>query len=271
MKIAERLGLESPLYFFPRPVDTKYDEDLTRWTNSIPLSINAWMRESIERKRSVRGIFSAVTNRKESLFDHMLEGIEFVGRMDIPDRASNGLRQAVKWDNQDHTQPSPFGLTLEAALEDPEFSDHSHPHFRRDERWVGSVFVNLPDVRHAESVIHWIDSAMLSPYWHDADQLLNLKRNKDEGLELNVKAAHDLGSAAMLMVLHKRYAHERKVSYYKAWEITAGAVRMILKHDEPERYIQSFGGMRKPYIIEEDGTHRLLSGTELEDAYNNNE
>ena len=211
------------------------------------MALNAWLKETFDRKRSLRGVFDAFTKRDEPWLEHVLEGIEFVGRMDIADRASNGLRLAVAHDKRDTRLTSAFGSMLKRAFDNPKLSDHNHEHSRRLERWLETMMLNIGELRHSHSIYHWIDSSILFSYWHDADQLLSLQRNDEESRDLSVKKGHALAGAVMLLALHKRYAIERKVSIHDAWEITAGAALMSLKHDEPERFMAALSGMQNAY------------------------
>lgn len=262
MRLSERLGFGPQQHLFPRIQNTEHDDDLTRWTVAGPIALNAWLKETFDRKRSLSGVFSAFTKRDEPWLHHVLEGIEFVGRMDIADRASNGLRRALQHDNRDHARPSEFGTLLTKAYDNPAHSDHNHEHNRRHERWLEAMMLNIPELRHSHSIFQWIDSAMLFSYFHDIDQLMSLERNLAEGGNLSVKKGHGPAAAVMLLVLHKRYAVERKVSIHQSWEICAGAALMILKHDEPEMFAQAMAGMKSA---------SFLHGYDLVRSYEKNE
>ena len=270
MKLSEHLGFGPKPYLFPRVEDTEHDTDLSRWSIAGPMALNAWLKETFDRKRSLRGVFDAFTKRDEPWLEHVLEGIEFVGRMDIADRASNGLRLAVAHDKRDTRLTSAFGSMLKRAFDNPKLSDHNHEHSRRLERWLETMMLNIGELRHSHSIYHWIDSSILFSYWHDADQLLSLQRNDEESRALSVKKGHALAGAVMLLALHKRYAIERKVSIHDAWEITAGAALMSLKHDEPERFMAALSGMQNAYT-ESNGSRQYLKGDLLEKLYEGNE
>lgn len=244
MRWSERLGFGPQPYVFPRSENTEHDTDLERWTVAVPIALNAWLKETFDRRRSLTGVYAAFAKRDESWLTHVLDGIEFVGRMDIADRAMNGLRRTLMWDNRDHTRPSQFGHMLARAYDNPEHSDHNHEHNRRHERWLEAMMLHIPELRHAHSIFQWVDSAMLFSYFHDVDQLISLERNFTEGRHLSVKKGHGPAAALMLLALHKRYAVERKVSIHQAWETCAGASLMILKHDEPETFAQAMSGMK---------------------------
>ena len=269
MRTSEHLGFGPKQYLFPRVEDTEHDTDLTRWSIAGPIALNAWLRETFDRKRSLRGVIDTFTKRDEPWLEHILEGIEFVGRMDVADRASNGLRLAVTHDKRDTTRESAFGTMLHRAFNNPTLSDHNHEHSRRLERWLETMMLNIGELRHSHSIYHWIDSTILFSYWHDADQLISLQRNEEEGRDFSVKKGHALAGAVMLLALHKRYAVERKVSIHDAWEITAGAALMSLKHDEPERFMQALSGTQNAYI-DQDGTRLYLKGDILEKLYEDN-
>ena len=271
MKLSERLGVGLEQYYFPRQAGQEYDEDLNRWTIAVPFSIEAWVRQTVDRGRSIAGVFSSFRAREENWFDHILEGIEFVGRMEIADLASNGLRAAVLWDNRDNSRQSTFGKMLTRAFNNPGLSDHNHEHSRRHERWLESMFLNIGELRHSHSVFTWLDSAMLFSYWHDVDQLLSLERNFTEGTNFPVKRGHALAAAAMVFALSDRYAVERKVSKHRAWEICGGAALMIARHDLPERFAAGLAGMAKAYNQNPDGTRELLRGEELKKLFDKNE
>lgn len=270
MRLSEHLGFGSKQYLFPRVEDTEHDADLTRWSVAGPMALNAWLKETFDRKRSFRGVYDAFTKRGEPWLEHVLEGIEFVGRMDIADRASNGLRLAVTRDRRDTREPSAFGTMLKGAFDNPHLSDHNHEHSRRLERWLETMMLNIGELRHSHSIFQWIDSTILFSYWHDSDQLLSLQRNKEEGAEYSVKKGHALGAAIMLLALHKRYAVERKVSIHDAWEICAGAALMTLKHDEPELFMEALSGTQSAYSIV-GGVRQYLSGDTLEKMYDANQ
>lgn len=270
MRLSERVGFGPKPYLFPRVEDTEHDTDLTRWSIAGPLALNAWLKETFDRKRSLRGVYDAFTKRDEPWLEHVLEGIEFVGRMDVADRASNGLRLAVAHDARDTRLPSAFGSMLKRAFDNPKLSDHNHEHSRRLERWLETMMLNIGELRHSHSIYHWIDSTILFSYWHDADQLLTLQRNEEEGKDLSVKKGHALAGAVMLLALHKRYAVERKVSIHDAWEICAGAALMSLKHDEPERFMEAMSGTQNAYT-ESNGSRQYLKGEHLEKLYEHNE
>lgn len=270
MKLSEHLGFGPKPYLFPRAEDTEHDTDLTRWSIAGPLALNAWLKETFDRKRSLRGVYDAFTKRDEPWLEHVLEGIEFVGRMDVADRASNGLRLAVARDKRDTRRPSAFGIMLKRAFDNPKLSDHNHEHSRRLERWLETMMLNIGELRHSHSIYHWIDSTILFSYWHDADQLLTLQRNEEEGRDLSVKKGHALAGAVMLLALHRRYAIERKVSIHDAWEISAGAALMSLKHDEPERFMEALSGTQNAFI-EVNGSKQYLKGDILKKLYEANQ
>ncbi|MDP1722779.1 MAG: hypothetical protein Q8L37_06240 [Candidatus Gottesmanbacteria bacterium] len=270
MRLSEQLGFGPKPYLFPRSTDTEHDTDLTRWTIVGPMALNAWLKETFDRKRSLTGIYEAFTKRGEPWLEHVLEGIEFVGRMDVADRASNGLRLAVTRDRRDTNQDSAFGTMLKRAFDNPALSDHNHEHSRRLERWLETMMLNIGELRHSHSIFHWIDSTILFSYWHDADQLISLQRIEEEGHEYSVKKGHSLAGAVMLLALHERYAIERKVSVHDAWEICAGAALMSLKHDEPERFMQAMSGTQNAFTVIA-GVRHSLKGDVLEKLYDNNE
>ncbi len=270
MKLSEHLGFGPKQYLFPRNDDTEHDTDLSRWTVAGPMALNAWLKETFDRKRSLTGVFESFTKRGESWLQHILEGIEFVGRMDIADRASNGLRLAVIHDTRNTSRPSEFGSMLTRAFNNPTLSDHNHEHSRRLERWLETMMLNIGELRHSHSIFHWIDSTILFSYWHDADQLLTLERNIEEKRDLSVKKGHALAASVMLLALHRRYAIERKVSIHDAWEICAGAALMTLKHDEPERFMQAMSGTKQAYTIV-SGERQYLKGEALKKAYDHND
>lgn len=271
MRLSEHLGFGPKPYLFERPTETKYDEDLSRWTVSGPISMDAWIRQTFDRGRSIQGVFRSFRGRKERWLDHILEGIEFVGRMEVADLASNGLRGAVLWDNRDHTRPSEFGTMLTRAYNNPQLSDHNHEHSRRHERWLESMFLNIGELRHSHSVFSWIDSALLFSYWHDVDQLLTLERNLTEGKYLPAKHGHALAASVMILALHERYAIERKVSIHKAWEICAGTALMIARHDKPEGFAAGLVGTKNAYRELPDGFRQLLHGRQLQEIFDKNE
>ena len=271
MKLSEHLGFGPKPYLFERSTETKYDEDLSRWTVSGPISMDAWIRQTFDRGRSIRGVFGSFRGRQERWLDHILEGIEFVGRMEVADLASNGLRGAVLWDNRDHTRPSEFGTMLTRAYNNPELSDHNHEHSRRHELWLESMFLNIGELRHSHSVFSWIDSALLFSYWHDVDQLLTLERNLTEGKYLPAKRGHALAASVMILALHQRYAIERKVSIHKAWEICAGTALMIARHDKPEGFAAGLVGTKKAYRELPNGFRELLHVRELQEIFDKNE
>lgn len=260
----------APEYLFPRKTDTKYDDDLYRWTVVGPLAMKAWFRETFDRKRSLPGIYTSFKEAKESRLHHILEGIEFVGMMEIADRAANGLRMALTRDYRDESKPSIFGQIFKKAYENPALSDHNHEHIRRQERWFETMLLNIGELRHSHSIFDWIDSGLLFSF-HDADQLVTLQRNLDEGTSLDAKRGHGIAAAVMLLALHKRYAIERKTSIHNAWEICSGTALMAMKHDKPEEFVQAMSGMKPAFSINADGTRILLTGDALEKAFEKNE
>lgn len=271
MRLSEHLGFGPKPFLFERPTETKYDEDLNRWTVGGPISLEAWVRQTFDRGRSIRGVFRSFRGREERWLDHILEGIEFVGRMEVADLASNGLRGSVLWDNRDHTKPSEFGKILTRAYNNPVLADHNHEHSRRHERWLESMFLNIGELRHSHSVFMWIDSALLFSYWHDVDQLMSLERNLMGSKDLPVKRGHALGAAVMILALHNRYAIERKVSIHRAWEICAGAALMIARHDKPEGFADGLTGTAMAYHQLPDGTYERIKGEDLKHAFDTNE
>lgn len=264
MRWSERLGFGPQPHLFPRSENTEHDTDLDRWTIAVPIALNAWLKETFDRKRSLTGVYTAFTKRGEPWPTHVLEGIEFVGRMDIADRAMNGLRGALQWDNRDHSRPSQFGHMLARAYDNPEHSDHNHEHNRRHERWLEAMMLNIPELRHSHSIFQWIDSAMLFSYFHDMDQLVSLERNFTQERNLPVKKGHGPAAALMLLAFHKRYAVERKVSLHQAWEICAGASLMILKHDEPETFAQAMSGMKSAASLHGDELVHIYEKNDLD-------
>ncbi len=270
MKLSERLGFGAPEYLFERKYDTKYDDDLYRWNIVVPLAMKAWFRETFDRKRSLGGVYASFKDAKESRLQHILEGIEFVGWMEIADRAANGLRVALTRDVRDEKQPSVFGKIFKNAYDNPALSDHNHEHIRRQERWFETMLLNIGELRHSHSIFDWVDSGLLFSM-HDADQLLTLQRNLDEGTHLDAKKGHGLAAAIMLLALHKRYAIERKTSVHNAWEICAGTALMAMKHDKPEEFVQAMSGMNQAFTLGADGVRTLLTGDALEQAFNKNE
>ncbi len=268
MSLAERIGLGPREYLFPRPERPRDDQDLHELPFKLPYAVGIWLRE-FERGRSMSGIWSGL-RKAESPIRHVLEAFEFVARMDIADRASNGLRQAVLWDNRVHTKPSDFGLLLTRAFDNPALSDHNHEHSRRQERWLEAMMLNIEELRHSHTIKEWVDSCELFSYWHDADQLLTLQRNLEEGTNFKAKKGHALGAAVMLLALHERYAYERKVSVETAWRICSGAAIMIMKHDKPERFSQALQGTQKAYHYDTRGHRKLYKGEALTTLFDEN-
>lgn len=270
MKLSERLGFGAQEYLFERSYETKYDDDLYRWNVVVPLAMKAWFRVTFDRNRSLRGVYSSFRDAKESRTKHILEGIEFVGWMEIADRASNGLRVALRRDYRNEQNPSIFGGIFTKAYDNPALSDHNHEHIRRQERWFETMLLNIGELRHSHSIFEWIDSGLLFSM-HDADQLLTLQRNLDEGTHLDAKKGHGLGAAVMLLALHKRYAIERKTSIHNAWEICSGTALMAMKHDKPEEFVQAMSGMKQAFTVDVDGIRTLMTSGVLEHAFNKNE
>lgn len=258
-----------------------------------------WMGEILSGRRSPLEVFRAERGRNESIFEYIFNGVDFIRDMDVADRAANGLRDSLKYHLHDPTRYSQFGQKLDDAYNNPFISHHNHEHDRRVERWLEAELLNIGELRHAASVKHWINSALLVPYFHDIDQMLSIDRNlesqeRDEHTkELPSKAGHGLAAAVMLLALHKRYGQEAAVRKDKAWEICAGAAYMILKHEKPNKMMQAlhdntirkyrdekemnpdrtergneFG--EKAYEIT-DGRKILLHGKDLRIKYDNNE
>lgn len=255
------------------------DEPMDRLTNAsyiINHGMDVWVKEFGSLRRDpveVVRAFVEERNNGESLREHVLEGFEFLARMDISDRAQNGFRLSLLTDNHDNTQLSEFGHILYRAYNNPVFSDHNHEHNRRVERWIESMLLNIGPLRHSGSVKSWVDSAFLFAYFHDIDQLLTLQRNYErpngDKHDLPAKKGHALAAAVMLLSLYERYSQERLVSADKAWEICVGSAYMILRHDEPESLDAILNGGEKAYRFQ-DGNFVFMSGQELSEKFNAN-
>lgn len=254
----------------------------------IEHGVNIWVKEAATFRRDPLEILHGIYGRDESAFHHALEGIAFLGMMDIGDRAANGLRLEIERVASVNGVINDFGDVLRRATNDPLFSDHNHPHFRRYERWVEAIVMNIGNLRHSESISEWVDSLMLQPYFHDIDQTLSLQRNFDENRgigenqppELAVKKGHAVAGAVMILALHKLYAKNRIQHTGDAWKVAAGAAYMMLKHDEPENLMAALSrtfvdndGVEKPKIKAYsfiDNQRILMHGSQLLQLFNDN-
>jgi len=140
------------------------------------------------------------------------------------------------------------------------------------------MLLNIGKLRHSDSVVDWIDSAFLSAYFHDIDQLLTLERNSEErqaqgGVlsELPAKKGHALAAAVMMLTLHKRYQEEAVLRKRESWDICAGAAYMILKHDIPEELSDTLKGRGLPYAMDGEGQKTFFHGQELKEKFEKNE
>jgi hypothetical protein len=253
---------QSPAYLYER--DTMLHE-MDAMHEILMQGAHVWYRENADRHLPSSGLLRTEHDKNESFIAHVSDGIESLRQLDIAERAANGLRWYLQYDNRNPNEESEFGKKLFRATNNWRLSDHAHKHFRRDERWIEAMMINIGALRHTHDVSRWTDSIMLVPYWHDADQLLTLQRNLDNrGMEgwrdLNVKNGHGLAAAVMLLAMHKRYAVERAVTVEEAWRICAGAAYMIVKHDVPEQMFAALNGREKAYTLDEHGNHILVWG-----------
>jgi len=101
-------------YLYPRDVSPDH---LNRLFERGTHAFEVWVREATSFRRDPAEILHAWADdkEKESAFKHTVEGFEFIGHMDIADRASNGLRVALLYDNMERSQPSQFGQMLHRA------------------------------------------------------------------------------------------------------------------------------------------------------------
>lgn len=237
-----RIGFftEPPQYLFPRSASSKSNHDLEDPVFISRHGFNVWWRETKRRKRSYPEMIRIAKN--ENLFDHSIDGFYFAHKMDIADRAANGLRVNMVFDNRhpESQNISEFGLMVNYGFNNPAIADHGHPHSRRVERFVETMLLNIGELRHSESVKQFIDPLLLYANFHDLSQIYNLQHNLTYPKEkiFDVKKAHGLESAIMLLTMHFRYAIERKVTVHEAWKQTAQAATMIMIHDSPEKFMR---------------------------------
>jgi len=229
-----------PQALFPRRLSTKGDHDLEDPVFISRHGFNTWLFHSFKRRRDYYGMLQAA--KGENFFDHSIEGFHFAHQMDIADRAANGLRINLVFDNQ-HPDPqhkSKFGLMVNYGYNNPALADHVHPHLRRVERFVETMLLNIGELRHSQSVKQFIDPLLLYANFHDLAQIYNLQHNLTYPEEkiADVKRAHGLEGAIMLLVLHRRYALERKISIHDAWQKSAQAAVMIMIHNAPEKFMR---------------------------------
>ncbi|OGK15557.1 hypothetical protein A2774_06060 [Candidatus Roizmanbacteria bacterium RIFCSPHIGHO2_01_FULL_39_12c] len=229
-----------PDYFFPRYQYTEHDIDLQDPTFIYRHGFNTWWRETVLRKRSRLEVIKA--SRGENKFDHIMEGVDFAHRLDIADRAANGLRLALAYDSrpEKYDEFSRFGITFTVGYNNPELADHNHSHYRRVERLIEALLFNIGELRHSQSLKQYIDALYLFANFHDTAQVYNLQFNlmspEDEQIK-DVKKAHGLEAAVMLLLFHRRYAIERKVDIHTAWNICAQAAAMTMLHDHPKKFM----------------------------------
>jgi hypothetical protein len=272
---------EIPPYLLESPGNR---QQIERWSN-VPNSIRLSLRELIAGRRNFQEILQPLFDHRHTevpanifrrlgksvnhIIETGMEGLEFIHWMDIADRTTNGLREFLKIDKEG--KESKFGAIYFQAMENPDSSDHNYPHNRRIERWIEAFLLNIGKLRHEQSLMPWIDSMFLYGYFHDVDQVLSLQRNQSLPKEnqFNVKKGHALAGAVMILAMHKRYAEVSGLRTNEAWRRSAGAAFMILKHDEPERFMNAISARQPAYKIIDD-EKILLFKDELMDLFNKN-
>ncbi|MFA5136753.1 MAG: hypothetical protein WC489_05160 [Patescibacteria group bacterium] len=244
------------------PQEASQDEinqNITSWAWALPTAWNIWKQTALNR-RTVPDILRSYRTRTVPAYEHALEGVQFAYELDLNHKRANGLRAAlITYNPRASTQPhrlSKFGLDLTYAMNHYAFADHGMPHVRRTHRVMDQVVLRVPELRHAVSIRYWLPALELFPFFHDADQVLTLQRNRYlfdmlkkkgeiadyERLKLKPKTGHAEAASVMIMALQKRYLEESGMSGITDEDRRAvmGAALMILKHDEPDRIDEAF-------------------------------
>jgi hypothetical protein len=226
-----------------------------------------YLREALLRPRYPADLLHL---KDESLIEHIRNGIILVEKMEIGERASNGLLVDLKWHNTDRRSKSRFGRVLHEAMDNPLLSDHNSDHLQRVEDHVIWTALNVAEMRKQAELQPWVSSLMLFVRWHDVDQLLSQQRNISRVLhgvpELKTKLGHGPGGAVMLLAFHKRYAEEANMPIGDAWRVCAGAAAMTLIHDNPEQFAKAVNA-RKPAWEWRHNKKHYLEGKELSAAF----
>jgi len=255
-------ALDPPAYRVERTHD-----GLAPDTDVTLQGVATYLHETLLRHRSFEDLLQLT---KEDLLTHIRNGIILVERMDIGERASNGLLQDLKWNNLNKDTPSTFGRLLDTAMNNPRLPTHNRDHLQRVEDHAVIMALNVVELRKQQELQPWLASLMLFVRWHDVDQLLSEQRNetrvKNSLPEFITKLGHGLGAATMLLALHKRYAEEANISVEDAWRVCAGAAAMILLHDNPEQFEKAVNA-RQPAWKWNKGHKQFLSGQELVSAF----
>lgn len=246
-----RIFKEPPQYLFPRRPNSKIDHDLYDPVFRYKHGVSVWLRETLKRRRNIPDIIDSV--RGENIFEHVIEGFDFAHSMDIADRAANGLRVNLVFDNRKLQERghSQFGMMINYGYNNPKLAEHGHPHLRRVERLVEAMLLNIGDLRHSETVKQFIDALLLYTNFHDMAQIRNLQHNLLHSNDqiTNVKKAHGLEAAIMLLVMHRRYASERKIGHGEAWQKCAQAAAMIMLHDNPEKFLRVLNSRENAFEV----------------------
>ncbi len=252
----------------------RHPQSLAEYGSTVPIPHNprVWLRMGASTTGVPSAARSAFHNVSGGGIHHVGERLKeefsFSGAMDLAKRGSNGLRKVLSEHNLNPDVKSQFGAFVLRAFENPDASDHNHFHMRRVEKWMEALFLNVDTLRNND-VKQWLDSAYLSAYWHDFDQLMGIQRNfekaeEDSTPDLKVKKGHALGAATMLLALHKRYARERGVSEQEAWRIMAGAAVMIIPHEAPETLHSVLGATKSARGLgEKDNTQEHDTNVDL--------
>ncbi len=128
-----------------------------------------------------------------------------------------------------------------SVLSDINLSDHGINHQRRVDDLIQLLFENSPEIKFESKnpeinsrIRDVVDALALFSFGHDFIQAANMaavKKYKGTGLQLDYKAGHSEGAAALIMALAPIYAKQRNIELPKAERICKIAARMFLPHD----------------------------------------
>lgn len=180
---------------------------------------------------------------------YIKEGVRFTGKWELAKRGSNGLRRSLIVDNRDPSgnSVSRYGYRILQGINTSELAPHNHMHFRRVERWVEQMLMQIPELRHGSTSLESLTDAIgLFSYFHDLDQLLVDRRNIEEHTSLNSKKGHATAAAVMVMAFAQKYAEVRAIPIDEAKDVCNVAALLIMGHDEFERFPAVVRGKKAP-------------------------
>jgi len=162
----------------------------------------------------------------------------------LGEERSNNLRRHLR------TIPG-YGDEYDSMMEDPRLEHHNFFHARHCEKFGKKTlrhfvahYVGHPewgDIFQDQNAPADISAFMLFHYFHDLTQLSFTYYNiQNPGPDLHDKRGHAEGGAIQILAFTEEYANQNNLSFEEAWGITSAAAIMMMRHDEPRMFDQTF-------------------------------